>query len=55
MNVAGRNERVDTRTLGVFERLCRPLDIQCVGARKRRHLHPLELPADGVHGFEVAF
>ena len=55
MNVAGGDEGVDARALGVLERLGGALHVQRAAARQRRHLRPGELAADRVDGFEIAF
>ena len=54
VNIAGGDEGVNARTLGVFQRGGGALDIEGTGTGQGSDLHPGILAADGVHGFKVA-
>ena len=55
MDVAGSDERVNTRPLGLLERPRRNLDVSSIRAGQCCNLHPRILTTDCVHGLEVAF
>jgi hypothetical protein len=55
VDLAGGDEGVDARALGMLQRGCRPLHIQSAAARQGRYLCPGELAAYGADRLVVAF
>jgi len=54
MNVAGRDEGMDARALGVLERSSRRQDVAAIRTGQSRYAHPREFARHRVHGFRIA-
>src|SRR5437762_13771294 len=55
VDIAGGDERMDSRPARARERLRGAFDVERAAARQGRDLRPWELPAHGLHRLEVAF